>query len=229
MTDIELERDPSKTDLVYSALRERIRSLTLLPGTPLRKEDIAAELGVSRAPISGAITRLAEEALVDIIPQRGSFVAPIRREDVAEYLFVRTGLETAAVREVTARADDSLIQSLEINLVGQRDALSQQDLETFHALDEEMHEIILRRLNRPLVTKILKAARVVLDRPRRLALPKDGRGSATLEEHRRLVDAIASRDPDYAAATMRHHMRQVQLTIERALDDLGETVDIICE
>src|SRR5258708_15119573 len=103
------ERDISKTERVYEALRRRIRELTLPPGAPLRKEEIALEMGVSRAPVSEAIARLAEEALVDVFPQYGSFVAPIRPADVRESLFIRTALEVEAVRRVTLIADADLM------------------------------------------------------------------------------------------------------------------------
>src|SRR5436190_1125461 len=70
--------DRSKAERVYRELRRRIRELALPPGAPIRKEEIALEMGVSRAPVSEAIARLADEALVDVFPQHGSFVAPIR-------------------------------------------------------------------------------------------------------------------------------------------------------
>src|SRR4051812_28590773 len=89
-------QDQSKAERVYSALRRRIRELALPPGAPLRKEEIALEMGVSRAPVSEAIARLAEEALVDVFPQHGSFVSPIRAQDVLESLFIRTALEVEA-------------------------------------------------------------------------------------------------------------------------------------
>ena len=95
------DSDQSKAERVYNNLRRRIRELSLPPGTSLRKEDIAAALGVSRAPVSEAITRLADEALVDVFPQHGSFVAPIRAQDVRESLFIRTALEVEAIRRVT--------------------------------------------------------------------------------------------------------------------------------
>src|SRR5215471_20368303 len=112
-------RDPSKTDRVYTDLRRRIRELTLPPGAPLRKEEIAAALGVSRAPVSEAIARLAQEALVDVFPQHGSFVAPIRAEDVRESLFIRTALEVEAVRRVTVQTSAIFIEQLERNLAAQ--------------------------------------------------------------------------------------------------------------
>src|SRR5204863_1557777 len=94
------DKDISKTERVYEVLRLRIRELTLPPGAPLRKEEIALELGVSRAPVSDAITRLAEEGLVDVFPQHGSFVASIRAADVREALFIRAALETEAMRQL---------------------------------------------------------------------------------------------------------------------------------
>src|SRR5215468_2236701 len=109
-------RDLSKTERVYADLRRRIRELTLPPGAPLRKEEIAAALGVSRAPVSEAIARLAEEGLVDVFPQHGSFVAPIRAADVRESLFIRSALETEAMRRLAPVADKTLMRALEENL-----------------------------------------------------------------------------------------------------------------
>src|SRR5258708_30187899 len=100
-------RDRSKCDRVYGDLRRRIRELALPPGAPLRKEEIAVSLGVSRAPVSEAIARLADEGLVDVFPQHGSFVAPIRAADVRESLFIRTALETEAMRRVAQRGDET--------------------------------------------------------------------------------------------------------------------------
>src|SRR5689334_13888899 len=115
--------DESKTSRVYRELRRRIRELMLPPGAALRKEELALELGVSRAPVSEAIARLAEEALVDVFPQHGSFVAPIRVGDVRESLFIRTALEVEAIRRVTQIADASLLARLEDNLAAQAGAL----------------------------------------------------------------------------------------------------------
>src|ERR1051326_1885174 len=104
------ERDISKTDRVYEVLRRRIRELALAPGAPLRKEEIALELGVSRAPVSDAISRLAEEGLIDVFPQHGRFVALIRSSDVRESLFVRTALEVEAMRRLRSGEHTSELQ-----------------------------------------------------------------------------------------------------------------------
>src|SRR5580692_12952170 len=117
-------RETSKADRVYAHLRRRIRELVLPPGAPLRKEEIAFALGVSRAPVSEAIARLADEGLVDVFPQHGSFVAPIRASEVRESLFIRTALETEAMRRLAPAADAAFMARLDENLAGQAEALA---------------------------------------------------------------------------------------------------------
>jgi len=210
-------RDPSKTERVYSELRRRIRELDLPPGAPLRKEEIALELGVSRAPVSDAIARLAEEGLVEVFPQHGSFVTPIRAAEVREALFIRTALETEAMRRVAQAADAGLLRALDKNIAEQKAALAQGDLVRFYDLDESLHAAVFGAVSSPRALRMLDAARAPLDRVRRLALPETGRPDATFAEHKGLVDAIRSGDGEFAAAAMRAHLLKVGRTVEREL------------
>jgi len=216
----------SKTERVYRELRTRIRELSLPPGAALNKEEIALELGVSRAPVTEAIARLADEALVDVFPQHGSFVAPIRVADVRESMFIRTALEIEAIRRVAQLADDALILQLDENIEKQTAAVRSNDVAAFYELDEGLHAAIFNATGCPRALRLLDAARAPLDRPRRIALPADDRMESTLAEHRRLVDAIRTHDPDFAAAAMRSHLARVAETVERqlgAIDELGRS------
>jgi len=215
-------REASKAERVYAHLRRRIRELALPPGAPLRKEEIALELGVSRAPVSEAIARLAEEGLVEVYPQHGSFVSPIRAADVRESLFIRTALETEAMRRAASVADPTLIARLEENLAAQADALADDDLARFYDIDEALHAAIFAAVEAPRALKLLDAARAPIDRMRRLALPEPGRAQETLAEHRRLVEALKTGDAEFAAAAMRVHLGEVARTIERELEKLEE-------
>ena len=58
-------------------LRRRITSLELLPGAPLSENELATQLGVSRTPVRESLIVLVEEGLVSVVPQVGTFVAPI--------------------------------------------------------------------------------------------------------------------------------------------------------
>lgn len=216
------ERDISKSERVYEVLRRRIRELTMAPGAPLRKEEIALELGVSRAPVSDAISRLAEEGLVDVFPQHGSFVALIRATDVRESLFVRTALEVEAMRQLASVADAATLRVLDSNIAAQAEALAAGNLEQFYDLDEALHASIFGAIEKPRALRLLEAARAPLDRVRRLALPQAGRPEQTLAEHRALVEAIRSGDSEYAAAAMRAHLTMVGRAIELKLPEIEE-------
>lgn len=210
----------SKTERVYQELRRRIRELILPPGSPLNKETLALELGVSRAPVTEAIARLADEALVDVFPQHGSFVAPIRAEDVRESLFIRTALEVEAIRRVAQIASAELTRKLDENLDLQARALSRKDAAAFYELDEALHATIFSAIESPRALRMLEAARAPLDRPRRIALPTGDRIEATFDEHRRLVDAIRTHDPEFATAAMRAHLAMVAHSVERQLSHI---------
>src|SRR5271168_5233593 len=82
------ERVSSKANHVYGELKEAILTGALEPGEPIDKLALCERLGVSRFPVSAAVSRLAFERLVVIEPQHGSFVSRISVEDVRELLFV---------------------------------------------------------------------------------------------------------------------------------------------
>lgn len=212
-----------KTDRVYQTLRQQIRDLQLPPGAALRKDELTLKFGVSRAPIGEAIARLAEEGLVEVFPQHGSFVAEIRASDVREGLFIRMGLEIQAMRQVATTRTDELMARLDANIERQAAALSAGDLQRFYELDEDLHEQIFGWVGHPRARHFLDSARAQLDRVRRLALPAEGRPEATLAEHRRLIEAIRMGDPDFAATAMRSHLAAVTETVERQLERVAST------
>jgi DNA-binding GntR family transcriptional regulator len=223
-TSAEAPSEESKSQRVYNYLRRRIRDLDIPPGTPLRKNEIALECGVSRAPVSEAIARLSTEGLVDVFPQSGSFVSPIRVADVRESMFIRLALEVEAVRRVTRIADRELLQRLEANIQAQAAALRHKkfDAALYDDLDEALHAEIIAVLHSPRAQHQLEAARVLLDRPRFLALGREHRPEDTFAEHRRIVEAIGTGDPDLAAAAMRIHLANVAAAMEARLAQMEE-------
>lgn len=220
VSQISPKSDTLKVDRVYHTLRDRIMSLSLAPGSVLRKEEIAAELGVSRAPVSDAISRLAEEGYVDVFRQHGSFVAKIRSEDVRVGLFIRTALEIEAVRQAAMVQDASLNSVLAHNLAAQQLALDAGDMAELYRLDEAMHDVLFGAANLPRAAKILETARAPIDRMRQILLPMPGRPEATVKEHRWIIEAVASGNPEFAAAAMRAHLGAVASIVEMQLATL---------
>lgn len=205
----------SLSQKVYASLKEAILQLAYRPGEILRKGEICAELGVSRSPVAEAVARLQAEALVDVIPQAGTFVARFSMEEVREGAFLREALELAAVELVATRITDDQIAALRRNLRFQEVLIAEDDRTGFYRLDSEMHELILSFTGHRRLPQIAQTAWVHVDRARRLALPEPGRVAATLQEHQAIVAALAERDPAAARAATRYHLSQLLTILER--------------
>ena len=108
-------------------------------------------LGVSRFPVSEALARLQAEGLVDILPQRGSNVAPIMFSQARENMFLRRTLEAATARSVAAAIDGPTLAALKRNLRSQRGAVRTANRLRFHDLDVEFHDLLQGRLGFPRV------------------------------------------------------------------------------
>ncbi|AVF04009.1 MAG: GntR family transcriptional regulator [Devosia indica] len=197
---------------VTNALRQAIVTLALPPGTMLDKSAICSQLGVSRFPVSEALARLADEGLVDIAPQRGSTVSLVKIADVREYMLIRKGLESEALRVLIGKHDTEVIAALHANMAAQRDAASRDDAETFHQIDVEFHDIIFRSMRLTKVKSIIDKARANLDRARRLIITPR-RLNHTIAEHQAIFDGILAADAPQAIAAIRAHIDAVMIEL----------------
>jgi DNA-binding GntR family transcriptional regulator len=205
----------SKAVYVYEDLRAAIVSLALKPGARVDKTEICERLHVSRQPLAEAIARLAEERLVDVEPQKGTFIARIRLSDVAEAAFVRRALETAMVSAIAAAIEDTTLARLERILTYQAAAVKAKDTEEFYALDVRFHTMLFDRLAMRRVAGVVETSRAQLERTRRLLLPTPNRNQNTLREHRAVFAALQLRDPLKAASAMGAHLDEGMAELRR--------------
>jgi GntR family transcriptional regulator, rspAB operon transcriptional repressor len=202
----------SVTSDVTNAIRNAIVTLALPPGSAIDKSLICAELGVSRFPVSEALARLQIEGLVDIAPQRGSTVSLVRIADVREYMLIRKGLESEALRVLIGSHDDALVDALRANIGTQREAAERDDSEAFHQIDVEFHDIIYRSMRLTKVKTIIDSARANLDRARRLIITPR-RLALTIAEHQAIFDGILAQDQAQAARAIRAHIDAVMVEL----------------
>ncbi len=199
----------SLSNRVYLSLKDAILSLTYQPGEILRKGVICEQLGISRSPVSEAVTRLAAEGLVDVVPQAGTFVARFSMDEIREGAILREALELAAVERVAETITDEQLVLLRRNFRVQEALVNDGDYQGFYALDAEMHELILSFTGFRRIAQLAETSWLQVNRARQLILPNPGRVADTLEEHRRIIDAIAARDPSAARRATRDHLRQL--------------------
>jgi GntR family transcriptional regulator, rspAB operon transcriptional repressor len=207
MSETEARRS-SKADHVYRDLKESILSGALEPGGAIDKLALCERLGVSRFPVSSAISRLAYERLVTIEPQHGSFVAKISIDDVRERLMVRRALESEIAAQAAARMPSDGVEALERNLRYQQAAVDGRDIAGFYALDVEFHRLLPSSLTLGHCAEILDGLRAHLERVRRLLLSPAGRMPMSHSEHAAIAKAVAGGDAAGARAAMQYHLQQ---------------------
>lgn len=199
-------RGVSKAVMVYEDLRAAIIGLKLRPGARIDKTEICARLGVSRQPLAEALARLAEERLVDVEPQKGTFVARIRLAEVTGAAFVRRAVEIATVEHIAPTVEKPVLDRLQRILGYQTAAVASDDIEEFYVLDVRFHATLLDQLAMSRVADIVETSRAQLERARRLLLPTPRRSRDTLVEHEAIVAGLLARDPAAAGSAMGRHL-----------------------
>ncbi|GGE05753.1 HTH-type transcriptional repressor RspR [Aureimonas endophytica] len=210
---------------IYDRLRRAIITLAMLPSEALSEKELSLQLGVSRTPVREALIRLADEGLIDILPQRGSFVAPIRLRDVEEAQFIREALERAIVKRLAKDCPAPVLAELSANLSRQEDAVARRDLDLFLELDEAFHRSLCEGAGLSRSWRLIQTVKLQMDRVRYFSLPEPGHLESLLAQHRGILAAIRTGDAERAEESMGIHLQEVLRTVrklsERRADLIG--------
>ena len=208
------ERRVTIAQQAHAYLRREIVDARLLPRAPLSEQELAQQMGVSRTPVREALIKLADEGLVDIYPQFGSFVAPIKLAEVFDSQFVRESLECAAIERAVERIDPEQAAALQRTLDQQRAHRRAGDREAFFQADEAMHALLMAIAGHAAVWPIVENAKGQMDRVRHLSIRSELKLNSVIAEHHAIVDRVTHRDRDGALAAMRAHLRGLFRSVE---------------
>lgn len=200
------------TAQVFAQLRDDIVRGVLPADTPLSEQELCERLNVSRTPVREAFIKLAEEGLVRVYPQFGTFVAPISLEAVKVGQYVREHLECALVGDAARRVDAVGLQQISELVERQAEA---KTAEAFYDLDNEFHALIADLSGNPGVWPVILRAKTQFDRVRYLTVHDPERMRQILEEHREIIAALAAGDAVKAQAALRGHLRQVFVSVAK--------------
>jgi DNA-binding GntR family transcriptional regulator len=213
------------TQTVYKLLRTKIANHDYAPGERLQLDTLATQLGVSRTPVRDALNQLAAEGLVEIRPRRGTFVAQVDRQTVAELYQMRLMIDTSVgkllARQLTPQQIRTLARLLD-RLAKLVDGDTYVDYGAYLERDRAFHSAIVRLLGNARLTALYEEINLPLWLVRAqqdAGAPRDARGS--LAEHEAVLQALAARDPLAAAEAMAAHIESSlgklggQLTVQR--------------
>jgi DNA-binding GntR family transcriptional regulator len=207
--NVVLNGDEPVAKQLTRALRRAIVTTRIPPGEMLSEQEIADGLGLSRQPVREAIINLRDLGLIRVFPQRGTQVVKISPAAVESARFIREAIECAVVREAASRADIGDIFRLRENVSAQQHA----GQEEFFELDEEFHRLLAQTAKRPTAWEVVERVKPQMDRVRFLDLFDPAAHDLNIQEHTKIVEALADHDAALAEQTMQAHLRTIRKTI----------------
>jgi DNA-binding GntR family transcriptional regulator len=206
------------SDEVYDVLKKMIVSGELKPGEKLPEEELTKKLGVSRTPIREAISALAQDNLIDVIPRRGAFVNQLSEQDITEIYDIRMVLEGLAVRLSIPHLSEADLEKM-TRLLEQAEAALLENPEYAINADLMLHDMIVKNCGNLRLQKIIVDLRDqvhsfrIQEGHQLEIVPK------VMKERWDILNAIKDCDPDRAEKAVIHHIAGVK---ERRLAQISD-------
>ena len=213
-------RTLSLAEQVLERLEGEILSGKYQRGELLSEMRLVSDLGVSRTPVREALRQLELEGLVKMIPNKGAFVTGITADDVKDIYAIRSMLEGLCARWATEHITDEQIEELEEIIL-----LSEYHVNKAHGeksqqvteLDGKFHEVLYNASNSRILNHVLSDFHKYVRMARKSSVANPERAEKSIEEHKRILEALKNKDAEQAEAWANAHMMNVMkyLKIEK--------------
>ncbi len=202
-----MERKGKETarEYAFRTIKHNVISLGLEPGSMISENELAAAIGVSRTPIREAFIELVKLRIIEIYPQKGSFISLIDSEIVEEVRFIRLVLELSMVELACDIATEEDIMLLEENLNLHEFYITHKMLDKQLRQDNKFHELLFTICKKSFTHELLEGMMTHFDRVRSLSL-STSKESNVVSDHRKLVNAIRYKDKVLGKEIIEKHL-----------------------
>lgn len=204
----------SLADQVFEHIERDILSGKYERGEIITESKLSAELGVSRTPIREALRRLEQEHLIEE-SGKGSIVIGISEKDLEDIFLIRKQLECLAASMAAKNHTDEQLAELKETLELQEFYVTKADTEHVKYMDNKFHRILYKLTGSTVFYDTLVPLHRKIQKYRRASLQSKSRAKESVLEHRRVYEAIASRDEDLAAKTVLEHIENAYNHIKK--------------
>ncbi len=198
-------------------LKENIVSCELKPGTAVSENELADQMGISRTPVREALSELVKVSIIEIYPQRGSFVSLIDPDLVEEARFMRRVLDTEVIKIACDTATERDIAIMEENVQLQEFYLEKVMPEKILGLDNEFHRLIYSVAKKDLIYEIRSTMMLHFDRVRTLSV-EAVKDIKIVKDHREMLEAIKTGDKTWAGELVDKHMARYNVDAQMIRD-----------
>ncbi|MCM1234010.1 MAG: GntR family transcriptional regulator [Ruminococcus flavefaciens] len=195
----------SPTSIAYEYIRNKIITKTVFPGNRIIEEEIVHELGVSRTSIRTAMQKLQYEGFLEIVPNKGAYIAKPTVEDIRDAYYTRTVLEVQAVQLAVDVISPEGIARMEQNLKAQEELDGRFTIAEYAALNRAFHWEIADTTGNPYIKKYLNE---LLNRSNIYLIFYDDSTDniQSLKKHRAILEAIKAKDKASAVKAIQEDM-----------------------
>ena len=213
-----IERSTLHAQLV-GTLRDMIVEVQLAPGERIDEKNLCESFGVSRTPLREALKVLASEGLVELPPNRSARTTPITRQGVEELFEVISWLDfkgaKAAAEKATAR-DVEHLRDIQRQLLRHHDAGERTE---YFRLNREFHLGIIGLAGNSVLSAVYAGLMAQAQRARYVAIQSQAHWDRGIEEHERILDAMADRNGEAAGRLLFEHVRETGHQVAQNLSD----------
>jgi DNA-binding GntR family transcriptional regulator len=196
---------------IFNDMCKKIEKMDFPPGISISENEVSKMYNVSRTVIRVVFTKLKDLKLIDVFPQRGTYVSLIDLNHISDILFVRTAIENEIINRVMNVSDKTvLVEKLEKNIELQQKFIGSKEYgDEFANLDKEFHDIIADFINKKNVYRFIAEQYIHVRRWRYFEIARVNRLDQLIEEHENMFQAIKENDKNKAMESLRTHLDTV--------------------
>ena len=207
---------------IYQALKDDILSLKLRPGQLVSENEVAKLYHVSRTPVKNAFIRLEGEGLIEVVPQKGTFVTLIDCKHIYDVVYMRYVLEVKMFGKLLhSPSFDKIIGKMEENLSAQEEMIRSgtPSPSSFSELDISFHKLAFEDAGREHIWSIIKASEVHYPRLRLLETHITTHYDLLRNQHIGILEALRARDMPLLSERIYSHLLQYLSVLTDASSD----------
>lgn len=217
------KKKPERTDeRIHGEIYAAIINHQLPPATPLHEDALASAFGVSRTIIRRVLLKLSHEKLVELIPNKGAIVARPSVEEARQVFQARRMVECMLVSQLAREISDDDIERLRSIVQAEAKSQERNDKRSRLQLSGDFHRelasIAGNDVLRDFVHELISRSSLII-----ALYESPGAVPCSYDEHKQIVDALMSRDPDVVSRCMADHLSHIEAQVD--LSDVPARVD----
>lgn len=204
-------RSEITSEEIYEDLCFKIEKLVYMPGQKLSENELCENYCTSRHMVRGALAKLKQRRLVEVLPQRGTFVSLIDMSYINELLFLREALEQETAIRIIEKGDTEILcKRMENNIELQKEVWNEEGYsDEFYKLDTLFHRCMFEEIGMKDVISMMGEPYIHVRRWRNLELRSAERMRQLIKEHEMIVDAFRMKDKELLREQLHMHLDTV--------------------